>query len=172
MEIEVSSYCPPCTIVVSSNSRSIQMAKFEIIVGSVLGASEYVADALQEKLLSHAHSAEIHLTPQLPELDKDAIWLICTSTHGAGDLPDNIQPFAQQLQTQDLRDHSFMVVGLGDSSYDTYCHGSIQLENIMRSAGASMLHPPLHIDVLNHPIPEDAAVDWLDQWLKNNKQLA
>ena len=148
------------------------MAKFEIIVGSVLGASEYVADALQEVLLKHTHIAEIHLTPQLSDLDQSATWLICTSTHGAGDLPDNIQPFAEQLKTQDLSKHSFLIVGLGDSSYDTYCHASIQMENIMLNAGAKLLCPALHIDVLNHPIPEDAAVEWLKIWLKNNEQSA
>ncbi|MFT7009916.1 FMN-binding protein MioC [Paraglaciecola sp. MB-3u-78] len=148
------------------------MAKFEIIVGSVLGASEYVADALQEVLLSHTHSAEIHLTPRLSELDQSANWVICTSTHGAGDLPDNIQPFADQLKTQTLTTTPFLVVGLGDSSYDTYCHGSIQIENIMVKAGAKLLCPALHIDVLNHPIPEDAAVEWLKDWLKNNEQTA
>jgi len=148
------------------------MAKFEIIVGSVLGASEYVADALQEALLCHTHSAEIHLTPLLSDLDQSATWLICTSTHGAGDLPDNIQPFAEQLKTQDLCKHSFLLVGLGDSSYDTYCHGSIQMENIMLNAGAKLLCPALHIDVLNHPIPEEAAVEWLRSWLKNNEQSA
>ena len=147
------------------------MAKFEIIVGSVLGASEYVADALQEILLNHEHNAEIHLTPQLSELDQTAIWLICTSTHGAGDLPDNIQPFAEQLKNQILST-SFLVVGLGDSSYDTFCHGSIQIENIMLKTSAKLLFPALHIDVLNHPIPEDAAVEWLKVWLKNNKQTA
>lgn len=145
------------------------MAKFEIIVGSVLGASEYVADALQEVLLNHTHTAEIHLTPQLSELDQNATWLICTSTHGAGDLPDNIQPFAKLLATQSLSKHSFLIVGLGDSSYDTYCHASIQMENIMLKAGAKLLCPALHIDVLNHPIPEDAAVEWLKNWLKNNE---
>lgn len=148
------------------------MAKFEIIVGSVLGASEYVADALQEVLLSHAHSVEIHLTPQFSDLDKNATWLICTSTHGAGDLPDNIQPFAEQLKIQALTEHPFLVVGLGDSSYDTYCHGSIQIENIMLNCGAKLLCPALHIDVLNHPIPEEAAVEWLENWLKNNEQSA
>jgi MioC protein len=147
------------------------MAKFEIIVGSVLGASEYVADALQEILLNYEHSAEIHLTPQLSELDQTAIWLICTSTHGAGDLPDNIQPFAEQLKTQTLST-PFLVVGLGDSSYDTFCHGSIHIENIMLKANAELLFPALHIDVLNHPIPEDAAVKWLKSWLKNNQQIA
>lgn len=148
------------------------MAKFEIIVGSVLGASEYVADALQEVLLNYAHSAEIHLTPQLSDFTQSAIWLICTSTHGAGDLPDNIQRFAEQLKTQNLCNQKFLVVGLGDSSYDTYCHGSIQIENIMINAGAQIISPALHIDVLNHPIPEDTAVEWLTKWLKNNEQPA
>ena len=148
------------------------MAKFEIIVGSVLGASEYVADALQEVLLSHTHCAEIHLTPQLTDLDQSATWLICTSTHGAGDLPDNIQPFTEQLNTLTLTNTPFLIIGLGDSSYDTYCHGSIQMENVMLKAGAKLLCPALHIDVLNHPIPEDAAVEWLKNWLKNNELSA
>jgi len=148
------------------------MAKFEIIVGSVLGASEYVADALQEVLLNHAHNAEIHLSPKLSDIDQNATWLICTSTHGAGDLPDNIQPFAEQLKTKNLCKHSFLVVGLGDSSYDTYCHGSIQMENIMLKAGAKLLCPALHIDVLNHPIPEEAAVEWLQAWLQTNEPSA
>jgi MioC protein len=145
------------------------MAKFEIIVGSVLGASEYVADALQEVLLGHTYSAAIHLTPQLEDLDQTATWIICTSTHGAGDLPDNIQPFAEQLKNHNLNKHTFLVVGLGDSSYDTYCHGSIQIEDIMLNAGARLLSPALHIDVLNHSIPEDAAVKWLKNWLENNE---
>ena len=148
------------------------MTKYEIIVGSVLGASEYVADALQEVLLSHTLNAEIHLTPQLPDLDQNATWLICTSTHGAGDLPDNIQPFAEQLKTINLSQIPFLVVGLGDSNYDTYCHGSIQMENIMLSAGAKLLCPALHIDVVNHPIPEDVAVEWLQSWLNTNEQSA
>ena len=53
-----------------------------------------------------------------------------------------------------------------------YCNISIQMENIMQNAGAKLLCPALHIDVLNHPIPEDAAVEWLKIWLKNNEQSA
>lgn len=148
------------------------MAKFEIIVGSVLGASEYVADALKDVLLSHSHTAEIHLTPELQNLDHNATWLICTSTHGAGDLPDNIQPFAEQLRTINLANVEFLVIGLGDSSYDTYCHGSIQMESIMRNTGAKLLCPALHIDVLNHPIPEDVANVWFQSWLNTYDKSA
>lgn len=141
------------------------MAKFEIIVGSVLGASEYVADALQEVLLRQTHSADIHLTPQFSDLDKNATWLICTSTHGAGDLPDNLQPFAEQVKSEDLSKLECLVVGLGDSSYDTFCQGAMQMEQILLNAGAKLLSPALHIDVLHHPIPEDIAVEWMNNWL-------
>jgi MioC protein len=143
------------------------MAKFEIIVGSVLGASEYVADALAETLSKHGHSANIHLTPDLAEIDTAAIWFICTSTHGAGDLPDNIQTFAQQVRQQNLNHLRFLVIGLGDSSYDTYCYGAEQMEKILINAQATLLCPALHIDVLNHPIPENVAIEWLDNILQS-----
>ncbi|MCC2616931.1 FMN-binding protein MioC [Aestuariibacter halophilus] len=141
------------------------MAHIEIIVGSVLGASEYVADALSEVLQQHGHHCNIHLTPDMPTLRRDAIWLVCSSTHGAGDLPDNIQPWFEQLKSTDLTAQPVMLIGLGDSSYDTYCHGAIKIEQALRDAGAEMLHAPLHIDVLNHPIPEDVAVKWLSHQL-------
>ena len=145
------------------------MAKFEIIVGSVLGASEYVADALAETLSNHGHSANIHLLPNLAEIDQDAIWLICTSTHGAGDLPDNIQTFAQQIALQNLNKLNFLVVGLGDSSYDTFCYAAQHMEKTLIDAQAKLLYPALHVDVLNHPIPEEVAVEWLDNVLKSTQ---
>jgi MioC protein len=49
---------------------------------------------------------------------------------------------------------------------------NLLLKNIMLGAGAKLLCPALHIDVLNHPIPEDAAVVWLRDWLKNNEHTA
>jgi MioC protein len=148
------------------------MAQFEIIVGSMLGASEYVADALQEKFGEYKHTAKISLEPNLAKLDQTLTWVICTSTHGAGDLPDNIQAFAEQVKQSTLHGVNFILVGLGDSSYDTYCHGSIHIEKIMLDSGAKLLFPALHIDVLNHPIPEDAAVEWLKSRLKNNELSA
>lgn len=141
------------------------MASFDIIVGSVLGASEYVADALEATLQQSGHNSQIHLQPDLTQLDNQSVWLVVTSTHGAGELPDNIQPFAEQLTDADLNDVSFVIVGLGDSSYDTFCNGAMLMEQTLEQKGAKLLAPALHIDVLNHPIPEDKAVDWLEKWL-------
>lgn len=148
------------------------MANIEIIVGSMLGASEYVADALALKLQEFNHSSTIHLTPDLNEINPENYWLICTSTHGAGDLPDNIEPFAKNLKQQNLSNIKFAVIGLGDSSYDTFCFGAKQLQNIMQEQGATMIREAIHIDVLEYPIPEDIAVEWLDKWLNEKPDLA
>lgn len=145
------------------------MAQYEIIVGSVLGASEYVAEALQTELQAKNHQANIHLLPNLSEINMNANWLLCSSTHGAGDLPDNIQPFIQAFQEQDAKPKYFTVVGLGDSSYDTFCFAAQSIEQILREAGSELIYPSLHIDVLNHPIPEEVAVEWLNSWVDINE---
>ncbi|MEW9797851.1 flavodoxin domain-containing protein [Alteromonas sp. CYL-A6] len=136
---------------------------YSIIVGSVLGASEYVADALADTINASGGNAKIHLDPVLEDIDPQSTWIICTSTHGAGELPDNIQPFADALATADLSSVNAYVVGLGDSSYDTFCHGAITMESLLLERGATLLAPPCHIDVLHHPIPEDEAVAWFKQ---------
>ncbi|MEO9943715.1 FMN-binding protein MioC [Paraglaciecola sp.] len=144
------------------------MAKFEIVVGSVLGATEYVADAVQEVLTENQHTSTIHLTPKLSELDENATWIICSSTHGAGDLPENIEPFSKELLAKQFLNTNFIVIGLGDSSYDTFCYGANKLEMLMTNTGAKQLIPAMHIDVLNHPIPENIAVEYLETYLKNS----
>lgn len=139
------------------------MTTYEIIVGSMLGASEYVAEAVADSLKSKDATSRVHLQPQLEELDPANPWIICTSTHGAGELPDNIQAFAKQLGTAQLPDTQYLLIGLGDSSYDTFCHGAKQMQQLMEKAGATSLIEPLFIDVLQSPIPEDEAVAWLEK---------
>jgi MioC protein len=95
--------------------------------------------------------------------------LICTSTHGAGDLPDNIESYAKSLENQDLQGVNAIIIGLGDSSYDTYCGAAMKMETLIVNQGATLLTEPLHIDVLNHPIPEDIAVEWFTTQLEKLK---
>jgi MioC protein len=130
------------------------------MVGSVLGASEYVAEAILVSITEAGHTGECHFEPTVSTLNKDNLLLICTSTHGAGDLPDNIQSYAKALASKDLQGLSAMIIGLGDSSYDTYCGAAMKMETLLLDRGATLLTEPLHIDVLNHPIPEDIAVEW------------
>jgi MioC protein len=133
---------------------------FDIMVGSVLGASEYVAEAILVSITEAGHTGECHFEPTVSTLNKDNLLLICTSTHGAGDLPDNIESYAKALASKDLQGLNAMIIGLGDSSYDTYCGAAMKMETLLLDRGATLLSEPLHIDVLNHPIPEDIAVKW------------
>lgn len=138
-----------------------------IIVGSVLGATEYVADAIQEHLESQGVNVSVHLSPEFEATPKQDFWLICTSTHGAGDLPDNIQPFATALESADLKGTEASVIGLGDSSYDTFCQGAATMEMLLLKSGCTITFPTHTIDVLQHPIPEDEAVEWIKKHFNN-----
>jgi MioC protein len=135
------------------------MSSVSIFVGSVLGATEYVAEALAAMLKEANIDVDLQFQPDLHQATSDR-WIICTSTHGAGDLPDNIQPFAQQLANADLSNKRVLLIGLGDSSYDTFCGAAMTIESVLLNSKATLLAPALHIDVLHHPIPEDAAITW------------
>lgn len=139
---------------------------FDIMVGSVLGASEYVAEALLAAIKEAGHDGNCHFDPSISTLNKGNVLLICTSTHGAGDLPANIESYAKSLENQDLQGVNAIIIGLGDSSYDTYCGAAMKMETLIVNQGATLLTEPLHIDVLNHPIPEDIAVEWFTAQLE------
>ena len=135
-----------------------------IIVGTVLGATEYVAEACENYLKDKGYQVSVFLEPLLENIPIDTTWLVCTSTHGAGDLPENIQKFAKQLETAKLDSLPAYIIGLGDSSYDTFCYGAATIEKLLNNAGCKLVEPIHTIDVLQHPIPEENAVEWLESY--------
>ncbi len=143
------------------------MAKVEVLVGTTLGGAEYVAEELINKLEQNGHQTNLYLTPQLDQLDPKALWLIVSSTHGAGDLPDNLQPFYQELlqSNQNLQDCRYALCAIGDSSYDTFCQGPEKLLQQLSAKGAKPYVDKIQIDVQYDPVPEDPALAWLDDWL-------
>lgn len=149
--------------------RIHSMAKLNLVVGSMLGASEYVADHVVGLLEQAGHQAEIHNPASLARLltEPGAIVLVVTSTHGAGDVPDNLQPFAQDLAEQqpDLAAFKYGVIALGDRSYDTFCQGGKTLDRLLAECGANRIGERLEIDVTQHEIPEDAAETWIHDWM-------
>ncbi|EPI8561585.1 FMN-binding protein MioC [Vibrio fluvialis] len=136
-----------------------------IITGSTLGGAEYVGDHLRDLLQAQGKETTIHNQPLLADIPAQGTWLIITSTHGAGEYPDNIQPFIQALQTTppDTRELKFAVVAIGDSSYDTFCAAGQHAFDLLEDIGATPLADCLMIDVQEHPVPEDAAEIWLNE---------
>ncbi|WP_077339664.1 flavodoxin domain-containing protein [Pseudocolwellia agarivorans] len=146
------------------------MSSYQIIVGSMLGGTEYVAEACEEQLNALGHQTKLHLTPNFEEIkNKNTNWLICTSTHGAGDYPDNIQKFVLDLEnsTQDLTSINYMIIGIGDRNYDTYCLAAKNIDKLLNSKGCVKITTIKLLDMSQDIDPEDLAQCWITE----NKDL-
>ncbi len=130
----------------------------------MLGGTEYVAEAAEEVLKEHGHSTKIHFKPNYSEIIKEnQTWLFCTSTHGAGDFPENIENFIHDLKAdvQHFNDLPFLVIAVGDSNYDTFCQAGKTLQNIMLEKKCKKISDLYIIDMIDVDDPEKAAASWI-----------
>lgn len=139
-----------------------------IISGSTLGGAEYVAERLQEELQTLGFDVNLQHGAALAEVP-EKVWLLVSSTHGAGELPDNLKPLYDEIKESqaDFSQLRYAVVGLGNSDYDTFCFAVKHLENLLNEKGAQQLCESLKIDVLNVDDQEQYAADWLPNFVKN-----
>lgn len=144
------------------------MSHITLISGSTLGNAEDVAECLSEQLNASGFTTEVMHGPKLNELVLNGEWLVITSTHGAGELPDNLQPLLEQIEQQkpDLSQIRFGAIGLGDSSYDHFCGAIKKLDQELLRRGAKRIGQILEINVLKCSVPEDPAEEWLVDWIK------
>ena len=143
------------------------MAKIAVMVGSVYGAAQYVAEEAQSLLTAMGHDIRLYEAPKLDDvLNFNAdIWLVISSTTGQGDIPDNLLPFYLDVQNRFplLTGKQFAVIALGDSSYDTFCGAGEQLRALLLEIQGTELAPMLRIDAGETLEPETIALPWLEQ---------
>ena len=134
-----------------------------IITGSTLGGAEYVADHLNDVLTEQGYQVELFNQAELADIQHQTSLLVVTSTHGAGELPENIQPLFQQIDESDLdfSQMKFGVVGLGSSDYDTFCNAVNLVEQGLTAKGATQVCESLRIDVVNNFDHDGSAEEWL-----------
>lgn len=139
------------------------MKKITIISGSTLGGAEYVAEHCEDLLQQYEFDTALLHGPQLSDIEDQTLWLIVTSTHGAGDLPDNLQPFFDDLNSSSypLDKLSYAIIGLGSSDYDTYCFATNKVDQILQNKGANKLLDTLKIDTVKVNDPELEAEIWI-----------
>lgn len=144
------------------------MNQITLISGSTLGSAEYVAEHLEQLLQEQGFSTQLFHGPELEELTLSGIWLVISSTHGAGELPDNIKSLFEQIEDQkpDLSQIQFGAIGLGNKEYDIFCGAIKTAEQVLTEHGAKKIGDTLLIDVTEHEIPEDPAEIWLSEWIK------
>jgi len=128
-------------------------------------------DHLAVKLIDQGFQVNLHLDPKLENLpnDNQHAWIICTATYGAGDYPDNIAPFALQLQqlNPDLNRIRYSVIALGSKSYDQFCNAGHMIDRQLAKLSAKKVSETVEICTLETQIPEDAIDAWYPKWVSN-----
>lgn len=140
-----------------------------ILVGTMTGTAEMVAQEVQTALEAAGHAATIR---PMDDLDSGVFagggtFLICTSTYGQGDVPDNAQEFFASLERDrpDLSAVTYGVVALGDLTYrDTFCEGGIRFDALLTELGARRVGEILKHDASSGTLPEEVAAQWIVPW--------
>ena len=142
------------------------MTEVTLISGSTLGSAEYVAEHLAEKPDEAGFTTQTLHGPLLEDLQTSGIWLIVSSTHGAGDLPDNLQPLFDAINEErpDLSSLHYGAIGIGSREYDTFCGAIEKLDTLLTECGAKRVGSLLKVNILDHDIPEDPAEIWVGSW--------
>lgn len=138
-----------------------------IITGSTLGGAEYVADHLESCLTEKGFQVELFNAATLADIQSQSTLIVVTSTHGAGELPDNIRPLFDDIENQvlDFSQMKFGVVGLGSSDYDTFCHAVDIVENALKAKGAHQVCESERIDTVTNFEHDETAEQWLEVFL-------
>ncbi|KXF81157.1 FMN-binding protein MioC [Enterovibrio coralii] len=141
------------------------MSAITLITGSTLGGAEYVGDHLAELLEQQGQTVKIVNEAELSDITDSEKLLLITSTHGAGDYPENLAPAMEALaeNAPDLSHISYAVIAIGDTSYDTFCGAGIHADTLLSKLGAKAIAARLDIDILENPLPEEPAEAWLSQ---------
>lgn len=150
--------------------------KLKILVGSMTRTAGHVAQAIQMECADLASDVEVEWMDGLDIHVFDAeqatrtLFLVCISTYGAGDVPDNAQMLFQSLDAQAryLGHVRYGVIALGDSlsHAQTYGFGGIRFDERLQDLGAQRLGDIYFLDSSDGTLPEASAVQWCREWLK------
>jgi len=140
-----------------------------ILVGTMTGTAEMVAQEVQTVLEAAGHAVTIRMMDDLDAgvFQAGGTFLICTSTYGQGDVPDNAQEFFASLERErpDLTGVTYGLIALGDRTYkDTFCEGGIRFDQLLTELGARRTAELLKHDASSGTLPEEVAAQWVVHW--------
>ena len=144
--------------------------KITILVGTMTGTAQLVAQELEltwddgetrvETILMEKTDASV--------FGKEGVFLICTSTYGQGDVPDNAKALYEELQAKrpDLSQLRYGVFGLGDRTYaETFNFGGKRFDELLAELGAQRIGERVQHDASSGVLAEETAVEWGGEWL-------
>lgn len=151
------------------------MDEVVILVGTETGNAEDLAEDLAATLDELGIENEVvdmeEAEPGL--LGGSRAVIVCTATHGLGELPDNSLDFYERLEKEqpDLSGVLFCVCGLGDSAYPDFCEGGRIWSRFLTELGAQEVIERYEID--GFPEEEDVveACEWVEQAAERFREL-
>lgn len=153
--------------------------KINILVGTMTGTAQMCAQEIELALDGDDLQVVTLLMDKLePSVfaDRDAVYLVCTSTYGQGDVPDNAKALYEALCSNkpDLSGVRYGVFGLGDRTYaETYNFGGKRFDDILAELGAERIGDRLMHDASSGTLPEEIAIEWAEAWVaKVRERLA
>src|SRR5687768_5045617 len=105
--------------------------------------------------------------------EREGVFLVCTSTYGQGDVPDNARALYEQLRNErpDLSHVRYGVFGLGDRTYaETFNFGGKRFDELLTELGAERIGERHMHDASSGVLPEETALDWCQEWLRKVKE--
>lgn len=145
------------------------MVDIVILVGTESGNAQMVAEVLKDELAGQGHDVSVNdAVRSVADLAGHDVALVCCSTHGNGDIPTNILPFAESLEKDkpDLSALRYGVIALGDQTYsDTFCFGGKRLDALLGDCGATKIGERLEIDACTQPLADEEALQWSKEWV-------
>ena len=144
-----------------------------ILVGTMTGTAEMVAQEVETALQAAGHQAMIRMMDGLDAgvFSTPGPFLICTSTYGQGDVPDNAQALFSSLESErpDLSSVAYGLIALGDRTYkDTFCQGGLRFDALLTSLGAKRAGDILMHDASSGTLPEEVAAQWVLPWVEQH----
>jgi MioC protein len=141
-----------------------------ILIGTMTGTAQSVAQELELRLDDGDTRARAVLMDgeDASILASGGLFLICTSTYGQGDVPDNAKQLYESLQSErpDLSNVRYGVIALGDRTYaDTFCNGGRRFDATLSELGAERIGEILLHDASAGTMPEEVAAEWAEAWI-------
>ncbi len=145
-----------------------------ILVGTMTSTAQLVAQAVQLAI----EDDDVRVTLKLMDgLDAGVfagggLYLICTSTYGQGDVPDNAKALYASLQAvrPELANVEYGVIALGDRTYaETFCNGGKRFDEVLTQLGARRLGEVFRHDASAGTMPEELASEWAIGWIDDVK---
>ena len=143
--------------------------KIVILVGTMTGTAQLCAQEMELALDDGETQVETLLMDTLDSsvFKKEGVFLVCTSTYGQGDVPDNARAFYEHLKATrpDLTGVRYGVFGLGDRTYaETFNFGGKRFDDILAELGAQRVDERRTHDASSGILPEETALEWCREW--------